>query len=75
MNCRDSLERLNTFLDRELSEDEVQEVHVHLENCPPCVHHFRFESSVKRLVKRSCGEERASVELRARVSKALRECY
>lgn len=73
MNCRDSLDRLYTFLDRELTEAEVQEVYVHLERCPPCVHHFRFESNLKRLVKLSCAEERATTEFRQRLDGVLRE--
>jgi mycothiol system anti-sigma-R factor len=74
MNCRESLERLYSFLDRELSEDEIREVHLHLNRCPPCVKHFSFEEGVKRLVKRSCVQESASIEFRVRLGQALREC-
>jgi mycothiol system anti-sigma-R factor len=73
MNCRETIERLYTFLDRELSEAEVAEVQRHLEACPPCVNMFKFEASVKRLVKRCCGEERAPDALRERVQKVLRQ--
>ena len=74
MNCRETAQRLYTFLDRELSEAEVREVRVHLEHCPPCVDYFRFEEGVKRLVKRCCEGERPTPQFRERLDRALREC-
>jgi mycothiol system anti-sigma-R factor len=74
MNCRETVDRLYSLLDRELSEAEVREVHHHLEMCPPCVKYFSFQVGVKRLVKRSCTQESASLEFRARLGQALRDC-
>jgi mycothiol system anti-sigma-R factor len=73
MNCREAIERLSTFLDRELNELEMREVRLHLDTCPPCIRIFRFEEGVKRLVKRSCTEERASADFRARIERALHD--
>lgn len=75
MNCRECVEKLNSYLDRELNEREVREVYVHLEYCPPCVKYFRFEDGVKRLVRRSCQGERAPDALRERLGKALRDVH
>jgi mycothiol system anti-sigma-R factor len=72
MNCRQTIARLSTFLDRELSEAEVLEVQVHLERCPPCVDLFHFEDGLKRLVKRCCQQERAPAAFRERLDRALR---
>jgi mycothiol system anti-sigma-R factor len=73
MKCLEVIERLFTFLDRELSEGEMREVRGHLEACPPCVRLFRFEEGVRRLVKRSCSEVRASADLRERIERALHQ--
>ena len=73
MNCLETVQRLQTYLDRELSEAEVREVFQHLEECPPCARLFRFEDGVKRLVKRCCMDERAPSALRERLDRALRE--
>jgi mycothiol system anti-sigma-R factor len=72
MNCQETIARLSTFLDRELSEAEVREVQVHLKRCPPCVDLFHFEEGVKRLVKRCCEGERAPAAFRERLDRALR---
>jgi len=73
MNCQDCVEQLNPYLDRELTEREIREVHVHLEYCPPCAKFFHFEDGVKRLVRRCCQGERAPDSLRQRLGQALRE--
>ena len=53
--CRDTIDRLQTFLDRELSDAEVVTVRFHLEQCPPCHHLFRFEEQWRRLIRvRAC---------------------
>ena len=73
MNCQECIDSLNTYLDRELSTAEIQQVHVHLEFCPPCGKYFHFEEGVRRLVRRSCSAERAPDALRQRLGQALRE--
>ncbi len=53
--CQETLAKLQTFLDRELSKDEVGIIRFHLDKCPPCQHLFRFENHWRRLVKiRAC---------------------
>jgi mycothiol system anti-sigma-R factor len=73
MNCRECVEQLNPYLDRELNEGEIRQVYVHLEHCPPCGKFFHFEAGVKRLVRRCCQAERAPDALRERLGQALRE--
>jgi len=72
MNCLETIDRLSTFLDRELSEAEVREVQQHLDRCPPCVQLFRFEDGVRRLVKRCCEADHAPAAFRERLDRALR---
>ena len=72
-DCRETLARLQTFLDRELSDAEVQEVHIHLRDCPPCNEFFRFEEKLKRLVRLRACPEKAPDSLRVRISQSLRQ--
>lgn len=66
MNCTEVEQRLHQFVDRELSTEEVDEVQRHLDDCPPCLRQFHFESSLRRLVRRACCES-APEALRARI--------
>jgi mycothiol system anti-sigma-R factor len=55
--CRETIVKLQTFLDRELQEEEIVTVRYHLEQCPPCQDLFRFEEHWRRLVRtRACNE-------------------
>jgi len=49
--CDEAFERLNDFLDRELSAEEMALVRQHLETCADCTREFAFESSVLDTLK------------------------
>lgn len=68
INCRNCLQALNSYIDRELSDDDIVEVRHHLEACGDCSHLYRFEESVRRLVKLRCQEQCAPESLRARIT-------
>jgi anti-sigma factor (TIGR02949 family) len=72
--CEEALNRLYEYLDRELSPEELAEVHGHLEACPPCRDRFTFEADVLRLVRRSCREVSAPPELVERVRRMCGQC-
>jgi anti-sigma factor (TIGR02949 family) len=44
--CEEAFRRLDDYLDRELSSDEMTLVREHLEICAGCAREFNFESSV-----------------------------
>lgn len=73
LDCIQTLMRLHRFLDRDLTDDEVAEVKRHLDACPPCHHHVRFEESVRRLVHNKCSGEGAPGHLRAFVADQIRQ--
>lgn len=54
--CEDVFRRLDTYLDRELSAEELKLVQEHLETCAMCAGEYRFEESfiegVREKVKR-----------------------
>lgn len=71
MNCDECIERLDRFVDRELTDAEIAEVRRHLAECPPCEDQFHLQVHVKRLVKLSCDQGGAPDHLRARLRQIL----
>lgn len=72
MNCGDCNEKLERFVDRELSESELAELRHHLADCPPCEDRYKFQEHLKRLVKVCCDEDsQAPAELREKLRQIL----
>ena len=71
IDCEQAAERLHTFLDRELDEAEVAEVQAHLDNCVECYTRFRFEGSLKRLIKAGSSKQTAPPSLRDKLAGRL----
>ena len=71
MNCDGCLEKLGRYVDRELSDQELDEVRGHLERCPPCQHQFQLQDGLKRLVKRCCDQGTAPTQLREKLAQIL----
>ena len=66
--CEKCEERLQPYLDRELSESERLEAEVHLEGCEYCGKRYRFEISLRRYVRSACCSEEMSPELKAKLA-------
>ena len=71
INCRDCLQALNPYIDRELTNDDIVHVREHLELCGSCLHQYRFEESVRRLVRVKCQEQGAPESLKAKIVLSL----
>jgi mycothiol system anti-sigma-R factor len=71
INCRDCARALNSYLDRELSDDDIVQVRQHLEACGGCLHVYQFEESVRRLVRVRGQEQGAPESLRAKITMTL----
>jgi mycothiol system anti-sigma-R factor len=71
INCGDCARALNPYLDRELSDEDVQQVRGHLEACTGCLHQYQFEESLRRLVRVRCQEQGAPEGLRQRITVTL----
>lgn len=53
--CHEAFKRIDDFLDRELTPDEMTKVRHHLETCATCANEFRFEGDVlSRLREKLC---------------------
>src|SRR5438093_607209 len=53
MRCEECGDKLDRFVDRELTNTEALEIQLHLEGCPDCMEHYEFQEHLKRLVKHS----------------------
>jgi mycothiol system anti-sigma-R factor len=71
MRCKDCSEKLDRFVDRELTSTEILEMQLHLEACPDCTDHYEFQAHLKRLVKHSCECETAPVAFRETLRQIL----
>lgn len=72
VRCVTTIEQLQTFLDRELTTDEIRTVQGHLDRCPPCLKLFRFEEKLRRLVQVHCERECAPTSLREQILARLK---
>jgi mycothiol system anti-sigma-R factor len=68
INCGDCARALNPYLDRELSDEDVVQVRLHLEACGGCLDLYQFEESLRRLVRVRCQEQGAPESLRQRIT-------
>ncbi|MDI9636720.1 zf-HC2 domain-containing protein [Kamptonema cortianum] len=51
LDCAEMIERMGSYLDRELSDSEMEHVHLHLAMCGHCAGAFRWEERTLKLVK------------------------
>jgi mycothiol system anti-sigma-R factor len=71
MNCDGCLEKLERYVDRELSDQELSEVQEHLSRCPPCEDIYELKVGLKRLVKLCCDQGTAPPSLRQKLVQIL----
>lgn len=71
MNCRECIEHLYPYLDRELTPEAEREIKQHLASCPPCDDQFDFETLFLRFVRARCRAQGAPPELRQRILREL----
>lgn len=72
LDCVEATARLHLYLDRELTNDEVEIVQHHLTDCNDCESRFHFDQRVKRLVHECCTIEQAPGHLRDAVLRLAR---
>jgi mycothiol system anti-sigma-R factor len=67
MNCREALDHVYEFLDKELTPDVEREVRQHLEACGPCVEQFDFQEAFLKFLEARCRSRSAPPELKRRI--------
>lgn len=71
LNCQQIFERLQDYLDRELSAEEIAQVKVHLDVCGVCAEEYRFEQSVLRHVRSCVWEAEVPKDLAERLKRVI----
>lgn len=69
--CEQVFARLDDFLDRELTADEMRLVQEHLDTCAVCAGEYRFEAMVLTDVRRKLARIDVPSGLRARIALEL----
>lgn len=73
MKCRECVEHLYEYVDRELTPELEQEIRAHLEHCPPCDDHYDFETLFLKFIRLRCRAQGAPAALRRRILEQLLE--
>ena len=73
MKCRECVDHLYEYLDRELTPELEREIRAHLDGCPPCGEHYDFESLFLKFVRVRCRAQGAPPALRRRILEQLLE--
>jgi len=73
MACREAIERLYEYFDRELTPEVRAEVEHHLRACAGCVRHFEFERAFLKFLEARARGRGAGPEVRRRILKELFE--
>jgi anti-sigma factor (TIGR02949 family) len=71
ITCESAFRKLDDFLDRQLSADEMRLVEEHLHICEGCTREFAFEASVLAGVRRKLRAIAVPPDLLARISAEL----
>jgi anti-sigma factor (TIGR02949 family) len=71
--CAKAEARLQYYVDRQLTVEEVTEVEAHLAVCPSCARCYRLESEMRASLKRLCSEP-CPESLKMRLRNLCAEC-
>lgn len=75
LNCTETFSRLDDYLDRELSRDELQAVEAHLERCAVCAREFGLERQVLETIRKKLKRLAVPPGLMARITAVLDREY
>jgi anti-sigma factor (TIGR02949 family) len=67
VNCRQALEKLYDYLDKELVESEQKKLEQHLELCSDCLRKYNIEKSVQEAITSRLHESYDTAPLKARI--------
>lgn len=73
MNCNEALHRLDDYLDRELSAEEIREVAAHLDGCGHCSEEFETEEELLAAIREKLRHIRMPADLMERISQRLQQ--
>ena len=56
ISCEETKQHVHEYLQRELSEDELEAITAHIANCDHCEWEYDFENTLSTVIKVSCTE-------------------
>jgi anti-sigma factor (TIGR02949 family) len=71
MDCKECLEALDDFVDRELAAEDFHAIERHLDRCPPCSSEFEFERAVLDQIRSKLSGLDVPADLKARIFEKL----
>jgi mycothiol system anti-sigma-R factor len=69
-DCDETIERLYTYLDGELTDERRHAIQAHLDQCGPCLEAVDFEAELRRVIADRC-KDRVPESLRTRIAMAI----
>ncbi len=73
LNCHETFAKLDDYLDRELTPEDLAAVERHLHICTVCSEEFAVEKDLMDALRAKLRRVRAPASLRGRISALLRE--
>lgn len=73
-DCKEAFRRIDDFLDRELTSEEMDCVKVHLTKCGECAEEFHFEEEVIKQLKSKLGHIDLPPDLLEKIRSAIESC-
>ncbi|MEJ2538608.1 MAG: zf-HC2 domain-containing protein [Gemmatimonadota bacterium] len=67
VTCQQALERINEFLDGELSEEAAKRVDEHFRICAACYPHLKLEERFRARLQSALGESEVPDDVRVRI--------
>ena len=71
MNCEETKKHVHEYLQKELTEEELDAITAHIANCDHCEWEYDFESVLSNVIKVSCSETPAD-EIAERIIEKIR---
>ena len=71
MNCRECVEHLYEYLDKELTAEVEADLRAHLEQCAPCGEQADFERAFLTFVEARCRSRGAPPDLKRKILREL----
>lgn len=71
--CHEAEQRLQAYVDRALTPDEVAGIEAHLAVCPPCARCYKLETQMRENMRR-LGDEPCPESLKVRLRNLCAEC-
>lgn len=71
IDCSQTLYRMMEYLDGEMTDDDAAALQTHLETCTPCLAEHDVDRMLRKLVQRSCSQEKAPAELRTTIMQSI----